>query len=166
MAFREYRSAKVCFAVSALVLFGRAIMWARVTNIPFWGRTAICLIIFGAIGVAIVESMRWIDRKKLEFEYHPTLTSTKEELPPAPSPIATPQHEKIQGKPGSASPEQGNRKPTFKEIKPEHREPTFKEISGPFRVVVGSNSIILSEANTRGNPSHMIQFGDVASMDA
>ena len=57
-------------------------------------------------------------------------------------------------------------KQTFKEIEPEHREPTFKEISGPFRVVVGSNSMILSEANTRDKPIHMIKFGDFASMDA
>lgn len=105
------------------------------------------MLIFGVSGAAWVESMRWVKSRELRL-------------------IAIQQPEKTPPGTKSTSPEPGNRKPTFKDIKPEHREPIFKEISGPFRVVVGSNSMILSEANTRDKPTHMIKFGDLASMDA
>lgn len=61
----EPRLAKSCFAISALVLEARIIMWGGQVKPSFDNR----LLIFcacGLIGVLALEAFRWIDRKKLE----------------------------------------------------------------------------------------------------
>jgi hypothetical protein len=66
MSLREYRFAKVCFAISALVLAGRFSMWDFRTNQAFSVRAPITVLVIGLVGLLLIESVRWVDRKKMQ----------------------------------------------------------------------------------------------------
>jgi hypothetical protein len=65
IALREYRLAKLCFTVSAVLLGGRLVVFLATLQ-PFEKRTIIAFCLCGLLGIVFVESLRWVERKKTE----------------------------------------------------------------------------------------------------
>ena len=67
MALREYRLAKTCFAISGLLLAGKIIMeLQRSPGISIGWRVVITFITCGILGVSVLGSWLWADRKHVE----------------------------------------------------------------------------------------------------
>ena len=64
LALNEFRLAKCCFVISAAILLIKAFSWGVTTDQPVEMRAIIIILSFGIVGVVLVESFRWIDRKQ------------------------------------------------------------------------------------------------------
>jgi len=64
LALNEFGAAKFCFALSAIILGAKTFWWGITTNRPIKMRSLVVAAAFGLIGVAAVESFRWVDRKR------------------------------------------------------------------------------------------------------
>ncbi len=61
----EFRAAKGCFSLSAILLWAKVFMWGVTTSLGFRYRAVVVSICFAAAGVLLVESFRWVEKKKL-----------------------------------------------------------------------------------------------------
>ena len=56
----EYLLAKACFTVSALIVLAKVGSWLIAADSPTLHRIFLCFFLFGAVGVAWLESWRWV----------------------------------------------------------------------------------------------------------
>lgn len=64
LALGDFRIAKVCFAIASADLAGGVVMWGASTQLSLKMRALIVGISFASIGILLVESLRYIDRKR------------------------------------------------------------------------------------------------------
>src|SRR5712691_10920229 len=80
----EFQLAKACFAVAALVLLARVGIWLTASESRI-ERTLLAIVIFGVVGMAWVEAVRWVQSRQRISE------SVTKAVPSVPSQAATPQ---------------------------------------------------------------------------
>jgi hypothetical protein len=68
----EPRFAKCCFVLSTVIVWGKVFMWGISTSEPFGIRAVATFVAFGIVGLLLIESFRWVDRKS----GHPTVAPT------------------------------------------------------------------------------------------
>lgn len=85
----EFKIARGCFWVSAIMLGGMNTVWDIKTDLPAWWRILAGALIWILIGVGLPEGLRWVTRRerrevppKTTDEKPPTLATTKPETPP------------------------------------------------------------------------------------
>ncbi len=64
IALNEFRLAKSCFVVSAVVLFAKVAIWLSQMHMRPYAWMLVSFLVFGTIGVCLIGSIRWVDRKK------------------------------------------------------------------------------------------------------
>lgn len=120
LALKEYRVAKMCFAVSGILLAWKVIMEIHTTSRSTSARMALAFVVCGIIGAVAVYSWSWVDLKRQTDN----MPSTGESHSPVPSrktpPAPTKADKKSTLKPTSlkATP----RFPGFKEMEPSSDE--------------------------------------------
>jgi len=97
IGLREHLLAKWCFAISGLVLAGRTAMWVRPLDSPW--RYPLAFVAFGLIGVLVVESIRWVEKKGSEGAPDSPTPTTAAPLSPTAAPAATPTRRPAADKP-------------------------------------------------------------------
>jgi hypothetical protein len=65
LSMNEPTMAKVCFSIAALTVLTKTIIWGLATNHSIWIIALFVFISFGFIGILLVGSFRWVDRKEL-----------------------------------------------------------------------------------------------------
>jgi hypothetical protein len=88
LALDEFRAAKICFLVAAIILAMKDAYWEVITNRPWYVRLPISIVLIGLIGGMLIESLRWVDRrgfrnKPATGETIPAAPDHDIELPPA-----------------------------------------------------------------------------------
>ena len=136
LALNEFWAAKCCFALSAIVLGSKTFMWGVTTNQPIEMRSIIIVAAFGIIGLATVESFRWIDRKQMASISAPTPPP-----PPTSASLPTTSHPT---EPAQAS-MPAHKKPS--PPKPDLRELTLRFVypEEPCLLIVNSTDLIVRD---------------------
>ena len=136
LALNEFWAAKCCFALSAIVLGSKTFMWGVTTNQPIEMRSIIIVAAFGIIGLATVESFRWIDRKQMASIPAPTPPP-----PPTSASLPTTSHPT---EPAQAS-MPAHKKPS--PPKPDLRELTLRFVypEEPCLLIVNSTDLIVRD---------------------
>lgn len=88
VAMDDYKLAKACFLISALIAEAKIFMWGIETARGDGFRLLICFVAFGLIGALAVESFRYVDRKRASRLKTP---QTTQETRTEPTPSLTPQ---------------------------------------------------------------------------
>lgn len=86
LVFDQFRGANVCFVITALLIFGKIVNVAVISQDSVPQRLLFTFVLFGVFGVAIVETVRgvnhWKDRKKETETSKPKESNTLTQGPP------------------------------------------------------------------------------------
>ncbi len=63
----EFRLARWCLVISALVLGGTDIVWQFTTQMPWWWRTIVGISVGSLIFIGLPESLRWVSRRQQQI---------------------------------------------------------------------------------------------------
>jgi hypothetical protein len=77
----EFLFAKLCFAVSGLILLAKVVHWLVGTNSSQGERMIVRFLIFGAIGVGLVESLHWVRNRQQSAQSSIATTPTATAIP-------------------------------------------------------------------------------------
>jgi hypothetical protein len=81
LVFDQYVGANICFMVTAAFLFAKIVHVAAIASDPAWHRIVFVFVLSGIVGVAIVETVRGVNRWALK---HKVETATTEQPPKRP----------------------------------------------------------------------------------
>jgi hypothetical protein len=73
LALDEFRAAKIFFSLAALDAIGGLVMWGSTTSIRPSLSTAFVFLLVGGAGVALLQTIRWVDRKREVKEVTPVV---------------------------------------------------------------------------------------------
>jgi hypothetical protein len=92
LVFDQYMGANVCFAVTALFILAKIAHVAIVSRDAPLSRFLFVFLLFGIVGVGLVETVRGVNNWKKSKEPPPVAASTAKESPPAVNPPNTETH--------------------------------------------------------------------------
>jgi hypothetical protein len=78
--YKAFRAAKVCFVFAAVWLWGKALMWSLFTHENPYIRTITIFLVFGMVGVLLMEALFLTDRRKASLSE--SSTSGRNEIAP------------------------------------------------------------------------------------
>lgn len=56
--FKEYKAARLCFWLSAIWIYGKALMWSALSSEGFWTRAVIVFLVCGFVGIGLMQILR------------------------------------------------------------------------------------------------------------
>ena len=80
LVFDQYLGANICFMVTAAFLFAKVVHLALTATDPVWHRLVFTFLLFGIIGVGIVETVKGVNRWALKYKVEPTAGVAKPAL--------------------------------------------------------------------------------------
>jgi hypothetical protein len=64
LALGEFRTARICFAISAMILWAKLIEWNYKSNLAVAPRVLVCLVASAMIGWSLFKAFNWVDSKR------------------------------------------------------------------------------------------------------
>jgi hypothetical protein len=75
--FKAFTAARICFYLAAIWVCGKVLMWGYFTSDSFYIRGILSFLIFGILGVALLESLRLASRRESIVRESPSMESDK-----------------------------------------------------------------------------------------
>jgi hypothetical protein len=69
--FKKFRAAKLCFCLAALWIYGKVLMWGYFTNENFFIRALVSFVVFGFVGVGLVEALHLTKSRQTKAHEEP-----------------------------------------------------------------------------------------------
>ena len=75
--FKAFRAARVCFYLATTWMYGKVFMWAYLTSDRFHTRAVVAFLVFGFVGVGLIEALRLTRHREINSTSVPPATEPK-----------------------------------------------------------------------------------------